>query len=112
MGKAEKQHFEDQSDTVLRSPQSEASKMLEAALQQMDGIISGAKFDPAENISPCGGPSAAERALSEAAHKMVAALKQASPDLPPPPDKAAAALIQHWISQQIFRRLSEDTLRL
>jgi hypothetical protein len=40
MGKAE-QHFEDRTEAGLGSPHSEASKMLEAALQQMDGIISG-----------------------------------------------------------------------
>jgi hypothetical protein len=40
MGKAE-QHFEERSEVGLGSPHSEASKMLEAALQQMDGIISG-----------------------------------------------------------------------
>ncbi|XP_068082027.1 uncharacterized protein [Anabrus simplex] len=40
MGKAE-QHFEAQRKAALGSPHSEASRMLEAALQQMDGIISG-----------------------------------------------------------------------
>ncbi|KAJ9586710.1 hypothetical protein L9F63_019693, partial [Diploptera punctata] len=39
MGKAE-QHFEERTDAGIGSPHSEASKMLEAALQQMDGIIS------------------------------------------------------------------------
>lgn len=31
------------------SPHSEASRMLEAALEQMDGIIQGAKFDANSN---------------------------------------------------------------
>ncbi|GLH03620.1 Protein of unknown function [Gryllus bimaculatus] len=40
MGKAE-QNFEAQREATLGSPHAEASRMLEAALQQMDGIISG-----------------------------------------------------------------------
>ena len=40
MGKAE-QNFEERTEAGIGSPHSEASKMLEAALQQMDGIISG-----------------------------------------------------------------------
>lgn len=40
MGKAE-QIFEEQREAAMMSPHAEASKMLEAALQQMDGIISG-----------------------------------------------------------------------
>ena len=43
MGKAE-QHFEERTEVGLGSPHSEASKMLEAALQQMDGIISGGRW--------------------------------------------------------------------
>jgi len=44
MGKAE-QHFEERTEVGLGSPHSEASKMLEAALQQMDGIISGGRWE-------------------------------------------------------------------
>jgi len=44
MGKAE-QHFEERTEAGLGSPHPEASKMLEAALQQMDGIISGGKWE-------------------------------------------------------------------
>lgn len=42
MGKAEDSH-RDARPGLAMSPQAEASKMLEAALQQMDGIISGKK---------------------------------------------------------------------
>jgi hypothetical protein len=44
MGKAE-QYFEERTEVGLESPHSEASKMLEAALQQMDGIISGGRWE-------------------------------------------------------------------
>ncbi|PSN55690.1 hypothetical protein C0J52_03196 [Blattella germanica] len=93
MGKAE-QHFEE------RTEHSEASKMLEAALQQMDGIISGARLELPDGA---GGLS-----LGEAVQQLVAVLQQ-SPELPPPPALPPDSRLLQWLQQQEEEKMRETT---
>ncbi|RZF38546.1 hypothetical protein LSTR_LSTR006141 [Laodelphax striatellus] len=93
MGKAQDQTAE------LDSPHTEASKLLEAALQQMDGIISGNRM-------------VSSNPALEAAERLAASLQESPP--PPPPDPAIAAIIRSWLAQtpaeadEQLRRLEGD----
>uniref|UniRef100_A0A1B6DJ40 SAM domain-containing protein n=1 Tax=Clastoptera arizonana TaxID=38151 RepID=A0A1B6DJ40_9HEMI len=95
MGKAQK------SVPVIDSPHSEASKLLEAALQQMDGIISGV------------GTETETRATLQAADRLAAALLEA-PLLPPLPDTSTLNTLRTWLQQpnqdieDHIRRLESD----
>ncbi|KAF6200169.1 hypothetical protein GE061_006470 [Apolygus lucorum] len=73
---------------LIDSPQTDASTLLAAALQQMDGIISGVGLEGVERSSP----------VELAAERLVSAL-QAYPVLPPPPDPHKANIIRLWIQQ-------------
>uniref|UniRef100_A0A146LJL7 Liprin-beta-1 n=1 Tax=Lygus hesperus TaxID=30085 RepID=A0A146LJL7_LYGHE len=85
---------------LIDSPQTDASTLLAAALQQMDGIISGVGLEGVERSSP----------VELAAERLVSAL-QAYPVLPPPPDPHKANIIRLWI-QQPTNELQEQLRRL
>ncbi|XP_066147703.1 uncharacterized protein [Euwallacea fornicatus] len=76
------------------SPQTEASKLLEQALMQMDGIISGSgtltAHSPDYGFVPPPG-------IREAANALVSALQNSSS--PPAPDPNVAKVLLCWIQQ-------------
>ncbi|BES99080.1 SAM domain (Sterile alpha motif) [Nesidiocoris tenuis] len=72
----------------IDNPQADASTLLAAALQQMDGIISGVGLEGVDRSSP----------VELAAERLVSAL-QAYPVLPPPPDSHKANILRLWIQQ-------------
>uniref|UniRef100_A0A1Y1LCY6 SAM domain-containing protein n=1 Tax=Photinus pyralis TaxID=7054 RepID=A0A1Y1LCY6_PHOPY len=93
MGKVE-QHNEGVPEI---SPQTEASKLLEAALLQMDGIISG-NISTATSNSPDYGfvsPPLSPPGVKDAANFLVSALQSNSN--PPPPDPVVARTLMTWI---------------
>lgn len=94
MGKAQ------EAAPILDSPHTEASRLLEAALQQMDGIISGV------------GADTDTRATLEVAERLASALQQPH-YLPPPPDPNTANVLRNWLQQSTsddehIRRLESD----
>ncbi|KAG5888269.1 hypothetical protein JTB14_025189 [Gonioctena quinquepunctata] len=78
------------------SPQTEASKLLEQALMQMDGIISG-NSGSLKAHSPDYGFANSPPGVREAANNLVTALQ--SLPAPPPPDSHIAKVLLHWIQQ-------------
>ncbi|XP_049825983.1 uncharacterized protein LOC109598110 isoform X1 [Aethina tumida] len=78
------------------SPQNEASKLLEQALMQMDGIISGNSGSLSAH-SPDYGFGSSPPGVREAAQNLVAAIQNTA--APPPPDPAVAKIILHWIQE-------------
>ncbi|RZC39881.1 hypothetical protein BDFB_006721 [Asbolus verrucosus] len=92
MGKAEQL-----SDNVPGlSPQTEASKLLEQALMQMDGIISGNTSSLTAH-SPDYGFASSPPGVREAANTLVSAIQNTS--APPPPDPTIAKVLLHWLQQ-------------
>ncbi|XP_050300676.1 uncharacterized protein LOC126739164 [Anthonomus grandis grandis] len=83
------------------SPQTEASKLLEQALMQMDGIISGSGTLTAH--SPEYGFPPNPPGVREAATQLATALQNTA--LPPPPDPSIAAVILSWIQQISLKKL-------
>ncbi|ERL92870.1 hypothetical protein D910_10176, partial [Dendroctonus ponderosae] len=82
------------------SPQTEASKLLEQALMQMDGIISGSgSLTP---HSPDYGFGSCPPNVREAATQLAAALQNATS--PTPPDPQVAKVLLQWINQAIDRQ--------
>ncbi|KAK4886827.1 hypothetical protein RN001_003098 [Aquatica leii] len=95
MGKVE-QHNEGVPEI---SPQTEASKLLEAALLQMDGIISG-NIGSATSNSPdygFGSPPFSPPGVKDAANVLVSALQSNS--APPAPDPVVARVLMTWIQE-------------
>ncbi|KAH9641874.1 hypothetical protein HF086_011624 [Spodoptera exigua] len=77
-------------------PESDPSKLLEAALQQMDGIIAEAGgTGGTTNTGP--GRAARARAL-ELAQQLASSLQHAVPP-PPRPDFTTASAILRWLQQ-------------
>lgn len=97
------------------SPQTEASKLLEQALMQMDGIISGSGSLTAH--SPDYGFATSPPGVREAANNLVTALQNTTS--PPPPDTNVVKALLHWIQQpgeqdEKFRKIQyeRDNLQL
>ncbi|CAH0561286.1 unnamed protein product [Brassicogethes aeneus] len=80
------------------SPQNEASKLLEQALLQMDGIIMGNSGSLTAH-SPDYGFAAPPPSVREAAQLLVTALQNSSS--PPALDPALSKVILHWIQEVI-----------
>ncbi|KAM0733030.1 hypothetical protein ACS0PU_012579 [Formica fusca] len=78
--------------TFLAKSSSEASKMLEAALLQMDDIISGACAESSTES----GNSEWKNSVKEAARNLVTAIKSA-PSPPPPPDAVTEDILLQWM---------------
>lgn len=75
---------------------SEASKMLEAAILQMDGILSGAESNP-EWKDP----------VKDITRNLVTII-QNSPAMPPPPDARNVDIIMQWLQPLRTRKLDDD----
>ncbi|KAK9704442.1 hypothetical protein QE152_g28321 [Popillia japonica] len=82
------------------SPDTEASKLLEAALMQMDGIISGNSGSLTAH-SPDYGFVSSPPGVREAANSLVSALQNCP--APPPPDPAVLQIIWDWIQGKARR---------
>ncbi|KAF7265503.1 hypothetical protein GWI33_021077 [Rhynchophorus ferrugineus] len=99
MGKSDKM-----SDNVPGiSPQTEASKLLEQALMQMDGIISGSGSLTAH--SPEYGFNSSPPGVREAANSLVAALQNTTS--PPQPDPNVVKLLLNWIQQVSYSPIND-----
>ncbi|KAL1489667.1 hypothetical protein ABEB36_013609 [Hypothenemus hampei] len=90
------------------SPQSEASKLLEQALMQMDGIISGSGSLTAH--SPDYTFAIGPTTIKEAASNLATALQNSTS--PPPPDPAVAKVLLLWIQQIKFMKTSQMPFEL
>ncbi|XP_037051874.1 liprin-beta-1 isoform X8 [Bradysia coprophila] len=86
---------------------SQASKMLEAALQQMDGIISGASN---RNTSPDGQTSLSQSNVLAAAQTLAMILQQ-SGNMAPSPDPITASIINTWLETHLPRQDTDERLR-
>ncbi|XP_078036356.1 uncharacterized protein LOC144469699 [Augochlora pura] len=77
--------------TFIPKTSSEASKMLEAALLQMDDIISGACIESNNE-----GTAEWKDSVKEATRNLVTAIKS-SPNLPSTPDAASIEILLQWM---------------
>ncbi|XP_034950174.1 liprin-beta-2 isoform X4 [Chelonus insularis] len=102
MGKGEDSSGSDEGDTSkYLSSSTEASKMLEAALLQMDGIISGACADGTDSLTDWKDP------VKEATRNLVVAI-QSSSSPPPPPDVNTIDILLQWMIPERLRKLEND----
>jgi hypothetical protein len=92
MGKAEQAN----ENVPGLSPQTEASKLLEQALMQMDGIISGNTSSLTAH-SPDYGFASSPPGVREATNTLVTAIQNTP--AAPPPDPAIAKVLLHWLQQ-------------
>lgn len=93
MGKSEERNgntIQIGESTFLTKTSSEASKMLEAALLQMDDIISGVCTESNE------GNAEWKNSVKEATKNLVTAIKN-SPSSPSPPDTATIEILLQWM---------------
>ncbi|XP_076628487.1 liprin-beta 1 isoform X1 [Colletes latitarsis] len=88
--------------TFLTKTTSEASKMLEAALLQMDDIISGAC-----NESTNEGSTEWKDSVKEATRNLVSAIKSA-PCPPAAPDVATCEILLQWMQPERLRKLENE----
>ncbi|XP_043260179.1 liprin-beta-1 isoform X2 [Colletes gigas] len=88
--------------TFLTKTTSEASKMLEAALLQMDDIISGACNDSTNE-----GSTEWKDSVKEAARNLVSAIKSA-PCPPAAPDVATCEILLQWMQPERLRKLENE----
>nr|CAH7752977.1 unnamed protein product [Callosobruchus chinensis] len=97
MGKTEKS-----GDNVPgMSPQTEASKLLEQALMQMDGIISGNSGSlNGAHSSEFGFPVVPPGGVREAANTLATALQAVA--TPPPPEPHVVKVLTRWLQQVSF----------
>lgn len=105
MGKGEESNGTKANEsTYLVKTSTEASKMLEAALLQMDGIISGACTDGGAESS-----SEWKDSVKDATRNLVSAIQNA-PNPPTPPDDGIVELLLQWLQpiRQMLHRLSSD----
>lgn len=108
MGKAEQVN-----DKVLPglSPQTEASKLLEQALLQMDGIISG-NSGSLNAHSPDYGFGSSPLGVRDAANNLVTAIQNTAGA--PPPDPSVAKVLLNWIGYTVgeqdekFRKIQSE----
>ncbi|CAL7948807.1 unnamed protein product [Xylocopa violacea] len=77
--------------TFLTKTSSVASKMLEAALLQMDDIISGACTESNND-----GNTESKDSVKEATRNLVTVIKSSS-NSPPPPDAATTEILLEWM---------------
>ncbi|CAB3228612.1 unnamed protein product [Arctia plantaginis] len=84
-------------DNNPTSPESDPTKLLEAALQQMDGIIAEAGGTGTGSTTSGPGRAARARAL-ELAQQLASSLQHAVPP-PPRPDFTTASAILRWLQQ-------------
>ncbi|XP_033333936.1 uncharacterized protein LOC117224860 [Megalopta genalis] len=87
--------------TFIPKTSSEASKMLEAALLQMDDIISGACIESNNE-----GTAEWKDSVKEATRNLVTAIKS-SPSLPSTPDAASIEILLQWM-QPVPGRFATD----
>ncbi|XP_032454008.1 liprin-beta-1 isoform X12 [Nasonia vitripennis] len=85
-----------ESTIYLTKTPSEASKMLEAALLQMDGILSGA-----ESSSEWKDP------IKDLTRNLVSVI-QNSPSPPPPPDARTVEILVQWLQPERLRKLENE----
>ncbi|XP_034185435.2 liprin-beta 1 isoform X4 [Osmia lignaria lignaria] len=88
--------------TFLTKPSSKASKMLEAALLQMDDIISGACAESNND-----GNMEWKDPVKEATKNLVTAIKS-SPRPPSPPDITTIEILLQWMQPERLRKLEND----
>ncbi|XP_029033406.1 liprin-beta-1 isoform X1 [Osmia bicornis bicornis] len=88
--------------TFLTKPSSKASKMLEAALLQMDDIISGACAESNNE-----GNMEWKDPVKEATKNLVTAIKS-SPRPPSPPDITTIEILLQWMQPERLRKLEND----
>ncbi|KAJ8675179.1 hypothetical protein QAD02_010965 [Eretmocerus hayati] len=85
----------DESTNYLAKSTSEATKMLEAALLQMDGILSGEASsewkDPIKDVS-----------------RNLVTLIRNSPSPPPPPDPRTVDILMKWLQPERLRKLENE----
>lgn len=111
MGKSEEKNgntIQVGESTFLTKTSSEASKMLEAALLQMDDIISGVCTDSNNE-----GNTEWKDSVKEAAKNLVTAIKN-SPSPPSPPDTATTEILLQWMQLERLKKLENErgTLRM
>ncbi|XP_015431887.1 PREDICTED: liprin-beta-1 [Dufourea novaeangliae] len=88
--------------TFLPKTSSEASKMLEAALLQMDDIISGACIET--NNEGC---TEWKDSVKEATRNLVTAIKS-TPSLPSAPDATTVEILLKWMQPERLRKLENE----
>ncbi|XP_044008499.1 liprin-beta-1-like isoform X5 [Aphidius gifuensis] len=107
MGKGEVDNSTErgESTTFLATNSTEASKMLEAALLQMDGILSGACAE-----APEGGSTDSKDSIKDATKILIAAIKNSSTSssLPPPPDATSIDILLQWMQPERLRKLENE----
>ncbi|XP_043792430.1 liprin-beta-1 isoform X6 [Apis laboriosa] len=111
MGKSEEKNgntIQVGESTFLTKTSSEASKMLEAALLQMDDIISGVCTDSNNE-----GNTEWKDSVKEATKNLVTAIKN-SPSPPSPPDTATTEILLQWMQMERLKKLENErgTLRM
>ncbi|XP_031774154.1 liprin-beta-1 isoform X5 [Apis florea] len=111
MGKSEEKNgntIQVGESTFLTKTSSEASKMLEAALLQMDDIISGVCTDSNNE-----GNTEWKDSVKEATKNLVTAIKN-SPSPPSPPDTATTEILLQWMQLERLKKLENErgTLRM
>ncbi|XP_076234046.1 liprin-beta 1 isoform X2 [Calliopsis andreniformis] len=89
-------------ESTFLTKTSEASKMLEAALLQMDDIISGACTESNNE-----GNNEWKDSVREATRNLVTAIKSA-PNLPLPPDPASIEILLQWMQPERLRKLENE----
>lgn len=112
MGKGEVDNSTErgESTTFLATNSTEASKMLEAALLQMDGILSGACAE-----APEGGSTESKDSIKDATKILIAAIKNSSASsssLPPPPDSTSIDILLQWMQPERLRKLENERASL
>ena len=89
-------------ESTFLAKTSEASKMLEAALLQMDDIISGACTESNNE-----GTTEWKDSVREATRNLVTAIKS-SPNPPSPPDAATIEILLQWMQPERLRKLENE----
>ncbi|XP_011646046.1 liprin-beta-2 isoform X4 [Pogonomyrmex barbatus] len=105
MGKGEERNgttAQASESTFLAKSSNEASKMLEAALLQMDDIISGACAESSAESS-----MEWKNSVKEATRNLVTAIKSA-PMPPPPPDGVTQNILLAWMQPERLRKLESE----
>ncbi|XP_012279709.1 liprin-beta-1 [Orussus abietinus] len=112
MGKGEESNrMAANESSFLTSPSMEASKMLEAALLQMDGIISGTTGKGICNESGIDSNLELKDPVKDATKNLVLAIKSV-PQPPLPPDAGTTEILLQWMQPARLRKLENERTAL